>query len=45
METTIMGHIGYIFGLYWDNVQENGNYYIEGRRMLLCLYTYLHESR
>ena len=26
METTIMGFIGYIMGLYWDNGKENGNY-------------------
>ena len=26
METTIMGYIGYILGLYWDNGKENGNY-------------------
>ena len=25
METTIMGFIGYIMGLYWDNEKENGN--------------------
>ena len=28
METTIMGFIGYILGLYWDNGKENGNYYL-----------------
>ena len=27
METTIMGFIGHIMGLYWDNGKENGNYY------------------
>ena len=27
METTTMGFIGYIMGLYWDNRKENGNYY------------------
>ena len=27
METTIMGYIGVILGLYWDNGKENGNYY------------------
>ena len=30
METTIMGFIGYIMGLYWDNGKENGNYYSIG---------------
>ena len=28
METTIMGYIGYILGLYWDNGKENGSYYL-----------------
>ena len=27
METTRIGFIGYIMGLYWDNGKENGNYY------------------
>ena len=27
METIIMGYIGVILGLYWDNGKENGNYY------------------
>ena len=27
METTIMGYIRIILGLYWDNGKENGNYY------------------
>ena len=27
METTIMGFIGYMMGLYRDNGKENGNYY------------------
>ena len=27
METTTMGFIGCILGLYWDNGKENGNYY------------------
>ena len=27
METTKMGYIEYILGLYWDNGKENGNYY------------------
>ena len=27
METTIMGYIGYMLGLYRDNGEENGNYY------------------
>ena len=26
METTIMGYMRYILGLYWDNGKENGNY-------------------
>ena len=26
METTTMGFIGYILGLYWDNGKQNGNY-------------------
>ena len=26
METTIMGFIGHIMGLYWDNGKENGNW-------------------
>ena len=26
LQTTIMGFIGYIMGLYWDNGKENGNY-------------------
>ena len=29
METTIMGYIGVILGLYWDNGKENGNYKIQ----------------
>ena len=28
METTIMGLMGYIMGLYWDNGKENGNDFI-----------------
>ena len=28
MENTVMGYIGRIFGKYWDNGKENGNYYI-----------------
>ena len=27
MDTTIMGYIRVILGLYWDNGKENGNYY------------------
>ena len=27
MESTIMGYIRYILGLYWDNGKENGKYY------------------
>ena len=27
METTVMGYIGFILGLYWGNGKENGNYY------------------
>ena len=27
MESTIMGCIRYILGLYWDNGKENGKYY------------------
>ena len=27
METTIIGYIRVILGLYWDNGKENGNYY------------------
>ena len=27
METTIMGYVGYILGLYRDNGEGNGNYY------------------
>ena len=27
METTTMGSIGVIMGLYMDNGKENGNYY------------------
>ena len=27
MKTTIMGYIGVILELYWDNGKENGNYY------------------
>ena len=26
METSIMGFMGYILGLYWDNGKENGTY-------------------
>ena len=28
IETTIMGYMGYMLGLYRDNGKENGNYYI-----------------
>ena len=34
METSVMGYIGiigYILGLYWDNGEENGNYYLGSR--------------
>ena len=27
METTEMGYMGYMLGLYWDNGKENRNYY------------------
>ena len=27
METTIMGFIGYMMGLFWDNGKVNGSYY------------------
>ena len=27
METTIMGYISVLLGLYWDIRKENGNYY------------------
>ena len=30
METTIIGYIGYILGLYRDNGKDNGNYYSFG---------------
>ena len=28
IETTMLGYIRAILGLYWDNGKENGNYYI-----------------
>ena len=30
METTKMGYIGYILGLYRDNGKENGDYHLGG---------------
>ena len=27
MKTTIMGYVGVMLGLYWENGKENGNYY------------------
>ena len=33
---TTVGYVGIIWGLYWDNGKENGNYYL-GFRVIVPL--------